>query len=60
MKRRTAVLTVTAAFCLGAAGYAAAAMGGPKSLDLAPGKPSVTPPAWSHSHAGNPPGLSKK
>ena len=46
LKSRTAVLTIVAVISLGAAGYAAANGHVPAQH----GKPSVTPPPWSHGH----------
>ena len=46
LKSRTAVLSIVAVISLGAAGYAAASARVPGQH----GKPSVTPPPWSHGH----------
>ena len=46
MKRRTAVISIIAALSLGAAGISAAHGRDPGTS----GKPSVTPPPWSHGH----------
>jgi hypothetical protein len=49
MKGRTTVLSTVAALTLGVAGFAAAHGRPPDSH----GKPSTTPPPWSHGHHGH-------